>query len=354
MSADAATPRRDPRLALSRRVYLPRIIGLGLGSLCVAATLHENGALWPLWALLALNGLAWPHIARWWSGRSGEPHAHERRLLLLDTLLGGLWIAVMGFSVLPSALFATLLCFNNIAVGGLRMLAHGLIALAGGAASGWLVLDPPTFTLVPTTLVLLASLPLLIVYPLTIGHIVYRQAKALVEQKRLLTRLSRTDGLTGLYNRRHWETLAERHFAAAYRPVTLALIDLDHFKQINDTFGHAMGDQILRRAATFLRETLGDRALVGRYGGEEFGVLLPDTPIDQALALLDGLRERFPLPEVQGDALLPCTLSIGLAESADTMSDYHDWLRHADQALYSAKSQGRNRVVAYPPIVRSA
>ncbi len=354
MSADAATPHRDPRLALSRRAYLPRIIGLGLGSLCVAATLHETGAGWALWVLLAINGLAWPHIAHWWTARSREPHRHGRHLLLLDTLLGGFWVAAMGFSVLPCAVFATLLCFNNIAVGGPRMFARGLLALAIGATIGWLVLDVPAFALVPAPLVLLASLPLLIVYPLMIGQIVYRQARTLLEQKRLLTRLSRTDGLTGLYNRRYWETLAERHFTEERRPTTLALIDLDHFKQINDTFGHAMGDQILRRASTFLRETLGDQALVGRYGGEEFGVILPDTPIDQALVLLDTLRERFPNPEVQGDTLLPCTLSIGLAESADTMIDYHDWLRHADQALYSAKTQGRNRVVVYTSIARSA
>ncbi|GAA5171967.1 MULTISPECIES: diguanylate cyclase [Halomonadaceae] len=354
MSAAAATLRRDPRLALSRRAYLPRIIGLGLGSLCVAATLYETAAGWPLWTLLAINGLAWPHIARWWTARSREPHTHERRLLLLDTLLGGVWIAAMGFSVLPGAVFATLLCFNNIAVGGLRMLARGLIALGAGATVGWLALDVPAFTLVPSPLSLFASLPLLIIYPLTIGQIVYRQAKALVEQKRLLTRFSRTDGLTGLYNRRHWEVLAERHFTAECPPITLALIALDHFKQINDTFGHAMGDQTLRRAAAFLRETLGDQALVGRYGGEEFGVLLPDTPIDQALAQLDALRERFARREVQGETLLPCTLSIGLAEATDAMNDYHDWLCHADQALYSAKTQGRNRVVAYTPITRSA
>lgn len=353
MSADATTP-RDPRLALSRRAYLPRIIGLGLGSLCVAAALYETAAGWPLWALLAINGLAWPHIARWWTAHSREPHTHERRLLLLDTLLGGVWAAAMGFSILPSAVFATLLCFNNIAVGGLRMLARGLVALGAGAILGWLALDVPAFTLVPAPLSLLACLPLLIVYPLTIGQIVYRQAKALVEQKRLLTRLSRTDGLTGLYNRRHWEVLAERHFAEECRPATLALIDLDHFKQINDTFGHAMGDRTLRRAAAFLRETLGDQALVGRYGGEEFGAILPGIPIDQALPLLETLREHFPRPEVQGDTLLPCTLSIGLAEATEAMNDYHDWLRHADQALYSAKTQGRNRVVAYTSIARSA
>lgn len=349
-----ATASKDPRLALARRLYLPRIVGLGLGLVCIAPGLQEVRAAWPLWALLALNGLAWPHLARTFAARSQDPHRAERRFLLLDSLFAGFWCAALGFNLLPSLLLVALLNLGNIAVGGLRLLGMGLGTLAIGAGVGWLTTPTPNWQLTPSTAVLLGCLPLLLVYPLLIGHMTYRQACRLVEQQRRMTRLSRTDGLTGLYNRRHWERLVEAHFADTQQPVTLALVDLDHFNRINDTFGHAMGDQTLRRAAAFLRESLGDGVLIGRYAGEEFGLLLPGMALEEAMALLDDLRARFPHPEAQGETLLPCTFSIGLAERDTSLASHGEWLQHADLALHDAKRQGRNRVVAYRDATRSA
>ncbi|MBZ9559218.1 MULTISPECIES: sensor domain-containing diguanylate cyclase [unclassified Modicisalibacter] len=348
-----ATASRDPRLALARRLYLPRIVGLGLGLVCIAPGLWEARAAWPLWGLLALNGLIWPHLARLLAARSQNPHRAERGFLLLDSLFTGAWCAVLGFDLLPCLLLIALLNLGNIAVGGLRLLAMGLGALGLGAALGWLATPTPEWRLVPSPAVLLGCLPLLLVYPLLLGHMTYRQACRLVEQQRRMTRLDRTDGLTGLYNRQYWERLVETHFADERRPATLALVDLDHFKRINDTFGHAMGDRTLRRAAAFLRESLGEHALIGRYAGEEFGLLLPGMAREDALTRLDDLRERFPLPESQGETLLPCTFSIGLAERDATLPSHAEWLQQAELALHDARRQGRNCVVAYTDTTRS-
>ena len=124
-------------------------------------------------------------------------------------------------------------------------------------------------------------------------------------QKKQLEALSRTDGLTGLFNRSHWQNCLDAEFARSRRlntPVALLMVDLDHFKSINDRFGHAAGDEVLRRAAALLRANLRCVDVVGRYGGEEFAVILPHTDgaaaqvvaerLRRALAGRDGRRQR--------------------------------------------------------------
>jgi len=169
------------------------------------------------------------------------------------------------------------------------------------------------------------------------------------EQRQLeaeLRRLARTDALTGLPNRRSFmETAAE----AALRPIeplALLMLDLDHFKTINDRFGHAVGDQALQAVTERCRGMLRDSDVIARVGGEEFAVLLPATGRAAAVAVAERLREavgrsRLPI----GDGWVALTTSIGgtLVEPADTGVDVV--LQRADRALYAAKAAGRNRVV---------
>jgi len=166
--------------------------------------------------------------------------------------------------------------------------------------------------------------------------------------RRELELLANRDGLTGLINRRHFMHVADAELLHAQRlgrPVTVALGDLDYFKRLNDTYGHAAGDTVLRAFALLLDESLRQSDLVCRYGGEEFAFLFPDSSVEQAKALLERFRQRFAEHDIRlADGLLiRVTLSIGLADASHGTID--NALHDADFALYEAKRLGRNRVI---------
>ncbi len=163
-----------------------------------------------------------------------------------------------------------------------------------------------------------------------------------------LQRLAVMDSLTELANRRHFlERLdAEAERARRYgRPLCVAMVDLDHFKAINDTHGHAAGDEALRRFAALCREALRASDVIGRLGGEEFGIVLPETGIDAALPVMERLREMVGAQRMHEAAgSVDFTISAGVAELRPE-DEVSKLLGRADQALYAAKRQGRNRVL---------
>ncbi|QYK40112.1 MAG: sensor domain-containing diguanylate cyclase [Paracoccaceae bacterium] len=163
-----------------------------------------------------------------------------------------------------------------------------------------------------------------------------------------LRQLARSDALTGALSRVAFESLLADAVAAARtagRRATLALIDIDHFKSINDAFGHPVGDLVLTRLARAVRAALRGSDGFGRLGGEEFGILMPDTDIVQAQRIAERVRAAISalvLPELRGRAV---TASIGLAEIELPAEGVEYWIANADVALYEAKHQGRNRVM---------
>jgi diguanylate cyclase len=157
-----------------------------------------------------------------------------------------------------------------------------------------------------------------------------------------------TDALTGLPNNRAVQDTAKRMIAQASRtvsPLAVLLLDLDHFKQINDTHGHGRGDDVLSAVGATLGASLRDSDFVGRYGGEEFVILLPATGREEALVAAETIRAAVETITVPGVAR-PITASIGVAVMPDDAGESVALLRHADRRLYAAKAKGRNRVVA--------
>ncbi len=183
-------------------------------------------------------------------------------------------------------------------------------------------------------------------------HVLLQQNE---ESRRGLEALANKDGLTGLMNRRHFMQTAELELQRAQRyrrPVTVAMADLDYFKKLNDTYGHAAGDTVLRAFAEQVRETLRQSDLVCRYGGEEFAFLFPEISPDETARLAERLRvacAAHAVPLSDGRSVT-ATVSIGLADASECPIELA--LKHADEALYEAKRLGRNRVVigGRPPV----
>ena len=171
------------------------------------------------------------------------------------------------------------------------------------------------------------------------------------EKKRDLERLSVTDGLTGLYNHRWLQGRLKEEFRRAQRygdPLALILLDLDHFKQVNDKHGHLVGDQVLRELAEVLQRSVRETDLVARYGGEEFVVLLPRTAVSGALTVAERIRAETGAFAFAGERALRCTTSSGIAAiPSRQVTSAELLLRFADEALYRAKQDGRDRVVIY-------
>ena len=161
--------------------------------------------------------------------------------------------------------------------------------------------------------------------------------------------MSVTDALTGLYNRRHFENTLEREFLRAKRysnDLSLAVLDVDFFKKINDTYGHLCGDYVLKEIAYMALQTFRKTDIVFRYGGEEIVILLTETPLEKAIIPLERLRkaiEDYPF-NYDGNGF-KVTVSIGVEGWSSENAEAEDLLQSADKALYAAKECGRNRVL---------
>ena len=162
---------------------------------------------------------------------------------------------------------------------------------------------------------------------------------------------SRVDGLTGLFNRRYWqERFDEMHKLCVRRdkPSTALMLDIDHFKRINDTYGHQAGDKVIKMLAALIKRCVRETDLAGRYGGEEFAIILNDSTVDDAKAVAERIRQLAQrlVVEHEGESI-SFTVSLGLAQFSPDFKGAMAWLECADQALYEAKENGRNQYRIY-------
>ena len=337
---------RGKGLSFAKRIYLPRPVGVGIGCFSVIAALYPLVMPMWVWVLLAFNAMVWPHLAYQIAKRSRFPYQTEHRNILIDSLMGGFWAATMQFTPLTTVNMLALMAMHNVAAGGPRLMAQGLVAQALGILVSWLIFVP-AFNPMTTSIQIYSILPVLIFYPLVVGIGSYQLAINLAEHKRTLSALSRTDSLTGLLNHGSWKDLLHLKFQKcrhSHCQAVIALIDIDHFKAINDTYGHLVGDSVLRQLSKELRNQLREDDLAGRYGGDEFCVIFPEMSLEQANDVMEHLREVFGNYRNDEVPELRVSLSIGLASCRQNFNDAGAWLNEADKALYVAKNSGRNKV----------
>lgn len=333
---------------LPQRTYRFRVLGMGLASLPVAAVMFEIHAHWIGWAWVVFSCLLWPHVAYIWARRSKDPLHAELRNFVIDSVMAGSWVPLMHFNVLPSAVLLTVVTADKVNSGVRNLWLH---ALPGMATALLLVGALTGFTFQPQTsmAVLLASLPILVIHTLAVSLGSYKLVRRVQRQNLELEKLSRMDALTGMDNRRRWQSQAEvllqRHLASG-QLATLMLLDVDNFKDINDRYGHAVGDDVLCGIADLIRRDMPRDGHAGRLGGDEFVIALP-IALSDAEAVAEHLRatiEKLDFPRYPG---LQCSISIGLAEPPDADLGLREWIEAADRALYRAKHAGRNRTAGH-------
>ena len=176
----------------------------------------------------------------------------------------------------------------------------------------------------------------------------------LKENNQLLQKLAQTDPLTELHNRRHMMTTLEAEFDRSSRvgsPFALLMVDLDHFKQVNDTYGHQLGDKVLQSTAWEIKASLRQYDSAARFGGEEFALLLPETSLKGANLVAERLRQSIHDIEFTGPlSKLRISVSIGVAVMPhEKITTITDLIRLADAAMYTAKRKGRNQIESVPP-----
>lgn len=274
-------------------------------------------------------------------------HQHHARNVVVAACQFGLAVYLVWLAWAPSLEGHRASGRLLLVVGGvLLMVTLALRTVVMGLQTDWN--DP---TLLPPVVQSLTYVGVLLVLLLnTTGFVLMQMEHALDQQQQAATH----DPLTGVLNRRALAiALAEAVSAStrSRRPLALLMFDLDHFKQVNDRYGHAVGDEVLRGLCTRIGVRLRAQDVLARYGGEEFVLLLPDTGTDGALKLAERLRESIAAtPVVVGEQSVPMTISIGVHVRVPQLPEgsaaavAERMLDSADQALYAAKRSGRNRV----------
>ncbi|CBG87210.1 diguanylate cyclase AdrA [Citrobacter rodentium] len=332
-------------LRFARRVRAPRAVALGGMFFPIAAALVTHPVAGGWWLLLVGWAFVWPHLAWQIASRAIDPRGQEFNNLKADAILAGMWVGLMGMNALPSAALLMIVSMNLMGAGGLRLSVIGLSMMAV-ACLVTLQLTGGSLILMSIPLVGWLTLPVMVIYPLLFARLSYQIATRLAEHKRRLQIMSSRDGMTGVYNRRHWEQLLRNEFELCrrqHRECTLLIIDIDHFKDINDTWGHDVGDEAIQALTRQLRTTLRSSDVIGRFGGDEFAVIMCGTPAESAIAAMSRVHEGLRALRLACAPQVILHISVGVAPLTPQFGHYREWLKSADLALYKAKNAGRNR-----------
>ncbi len=297
----------------------------------------------------------------------------DKIIFLFQALAGGLLLYI--FTVLQTDIVAASLAVVLVAIAMYLLMPNRLVVaniLSLAFSAGFFIL---AVTIYDLSQLLLLQLAMIMLGANLIGaifcgrfHLIKRKeflelmrerssrealqeeiAKRLKLEKKLLHQ-TRTDELTGATNRRYFMQLGEEEISRSHRygrPLSLLMLDLDHFKEINDQHGHSSGDEALQRFSQLCRSSLRKPDIFGRLGGEEFAIIIPEESQEGAMQTAERLRAR--IEEAFASTAYRLTVSIGVTELNVQDTTIGDLLRRADSMMYKAKHRGRNRVIAFPP-----
>ena len=371
------TPNSVADQALPRVIHRVRYSAFVMGFAIFAS--HMQGKDYNLlaWGLLGLQFFIYPHVLHWRIRHAIHPLERLLTHFQIDGFLMGIWCASLGYPLWVTFVILAASVLSASLYGGLRAAVHNILLFV---LSGllWQALTGRSFvfelqTSWPTTALCIVGLMLfLLIAADTAFHrnhkllairtalqqsqqalhhannSLHTQLQAIHLLQAKLQEQAHRDPLTGLYNRRFLDESLQRELLRCQREgqcLSLLLIDLDHFKRINDTYGHLAGDEVLRQLAAMLSTVARTTDITCRFGGEEFVLLLPNMPQTVALAKADRWRQEFSQTTIVfGTFQIQSTLSIGVATYPGDGTTPHALVHSADRALYRAKTEGRNRV----------
>ncbi|MBU0746192.1 MAG: diguanylate cyclase [Gammaproteobacteria bacterium] len=335
-----------PRRQMPLRIYPLRILGMGLGGMVVGVVLWERQASMAAWLAMVLPSFVWPHVAYLITRRSADPYRAETRNLLIDSAMAASFVPLMHFNLLPSVLLVTLTLVDKISTGIRGLWARSIPAMVGGALVG-VALAGLHWAPDTSMRVIMACLPVMALHTISVSVVSYQLIRKTAHQNQMLDELRRVDALTGLFGRGHWQEQAEaalRRHHTSDEPACMLMLDIDHFKEINDTYGHTVGDEVIRALAHVVRGNVRAGDCAGRYGGDEFAIILPGMQAKDALAIAHRIREQTEGVRLRSLPGVRITSSIGVAPADHRHHNLRAWIDAADAALYAAKHGGRNRV----------
>ena len=330
------------------------------------------------WLMLTLQFLIYPHLMFLRARRASNSQQAEINNLFVDTLLMAMWTSFLQFPLLIAIMLWNATSINLTFTRGLIGIPIAVFAASCGILLSFFFFGIHISVDTEWPVDLLCSVGMSF-YLLAIGNAAHsrnlqvrktrehlrlgeqtlhtanmtleRQLKEIRELQEKLNEQAIRDPLTGLYNRRYLETILTRELARSNREgqqLTVMMIDVDYFKRVNDSFGHQAGDEVLKKLAALLLESVRATDVACRFGGEEFLVLLPDMPLNIAKRRADQWRSAFAATTVAfGGDSIQATLSIGLATYPEHGELPNELIGRADSALYRAKTDGRNRVVSF-------
>jgi diguanylate cyclase len=333
---------------------------------------HPYGATG--WVLLVLQFLVYPHLVYLRTRFANDSLKAELNNLLLDAFTFGIWVTALGFPLWITFLLGISTCINLGAFRG----ASGLLQAIGSLLAGAFLAMPitglhfnPDTSLITDLLAIFCLSTYLLLFAfgahkrtVTLHEVrlklrqseqaLHKQIAEISFLQGQLTEQGNRDPLTGLFNRRYLAATLDREIARCIReknPLCVMMVDIDHFKETNDTYGHQAGDEVLVQVAKTLADGLRASDIACRYGGEEFLLLMPNVTLPVAVARADELREKLAAGSIQAAGQkIYVGLSIGIASLHTDVTTADELIRRADTALYQAKQEGRNRVVPFAQV----
>ncbi|MGY5367834.1 diguanylate cyclase [Enterobacter oligotrophicus] len=330
-------------------MYLMRILGTLLCFFPVLSVLAEHQRSVWLMVLLGMNAFIWPTVAWYRARQSPVPLVTEQQNLLLDAGAGGFWIAMMAVNPLPSVVIATILLADRLSAGGLPLMRKAAVLMLAVFLVSWLT-QGMAVDLIVSPRTLFATLPLIAIYMIALSVLTDSIARRLRIKSRELERIAMMDPLLDIANRRLLEKRIDHELnklRQSCRESALMFIDIDNFKEVNDRFGHKVGDALLATVSQILHLATRPTDTPARLGGDEFVILLPNTTLDEAHIVATRILDAAAVMKDVAQEAVHCTLSIGIACATRDMDSVTDWLQAADNALYQAKREGKNRIFAH-------
>lgn len=331
---------------IGRSIYPLRVFGFMLFAIGILLSQSKLELGLDAWSITGIAiCLIYPHVAFLRYLRN-EDRETEIKYMQIDMALMGALIALICFTPAIALPYLIANSSANYALRGMKQVIQGFALAFVSAMVVGILRDQPAI-LHADPIELLGPFVYLTIVTHYMGHLSYARGISLIRRKQDAEEAAQLDFLTGLNNRRSmFDQIKLNDTEAKSLDTTLIMADLDHFKQINDTYGHDHGDAVLIQVSGLIKSSLRGTDIVARWGGEEFLVLLPKTNSEQGIIVAEAIREAIANRPVTHDGVEhKVTLTLGIA-SYNTNSNFEETIQRADKALYEGKQLGRNRVLS--------